>query len=166
MVKRSISDEEVLHHMNTVKDAKEYRRWQIIRLVKIQKIKITNAAKVAGVSRLTVYETLNRFDRFGPEGMPTKPRGGRLDSYMSLEEEKSLIEGLLEPGEKGLILTAKAVKKAAEQKLQKSVSIYYAYDLLHRHGWRKIIPRPKHPKSDKEKQAEFKKKFHYWSKNV
>ncbi|MCX5805780.1 MAG: winged helix-turn-helix domain-containing protein [Proteobacteria bacterium] len=29
--------------------------------------------------------------------------------------------------------------------------------MLHRHGWRKVIPHLQHPKADKEKQEEFKK---------
>jgi hypothetical protein len=29
--------------------------------------------------------------------------------------------------------------------------------LLNRHRWRKIVPRPAHPKADKEKREEFKK---------
>ena len=31
------------------------------------------------------------------------------------------------------------------------------YRLLHRHGWRKLVPRPRHPKAHAEKQATFKK---------
>jgi len=29
--------------------------------------------------------------------------------------------------------------------------------MLHRHGWKKLVPRPKHPKSDKKAQEDFKK---------
>ena len=55
--------------------------------------------------------------------------------------------------------TAKTIQNKAEEVLKKPVSIYYAYDLLHRHGWRKVSPRPQHPKSNIEAQEEFKKKF-------
>src|SRR5580704_267018 len=152
--------------MKTVKDAKEYRRWHVILLVKIQEMKVTAAAKVIGISRKTIYDVLARFDRFGVDGMPTKPRGGRVDSYLSLDEEKKLLEGLLEDGTKGLIVTVKEVKNVAEQTLKHAVNLTYAYDLLHRHGWRKVKPRPKHPKGNRQEQEEFKKKFHLWSKNV
>jgi hypothetical protein len=30
------------------------------------------------------------------------------------------------------------------------------YRLLERHGWRKIVPRPQHPKTDKASQETFK----------
>ena len=75
---------------------------------------------------------------------------------MSLEEEKSLLESIVNDATKGLIVIAKKVKKHAEEKLKKAVSTSYAYELLHRHGWRKVEPRPKNPKSSKEKQEAFK----------
>ena len=31
------------------------------------------------------------------------------------------------------------------------------YRLLERHGWRKVVPRPRHPKADVAAQAAFKK---------
>jgi len=166
MTEQAIFEKEILSYMNAAKDAKEYRRWQIVHMVKIQKMKKTHAAKTVCIARSSIYKILERFDLHGPEGMVTKPTGGRLDPYMSLEEEKAVIETLSESGIEGLIVTAKAVKQAAEEKLQMTVSLDYAYDLLHRHGWRKVKPRPKHPKSSKEQQEEFKKKFRHWFRNV
>jgi hypothetical protein len=78
---------------------------------------------------------------------------------MSLEEEKKLLEELYNDASKGLIVISKAIKLKAEEKLGKTVSHDFATDLLNRHGWRKIVPRPKHPNSSKEKQEEFKKNF-------
>jgi hypothetical protein len=37
--------------------------------------------------------------------------------------------------------------------------------MLARHGWRKIVPRPKHPKADTDAQEEFKKNSPDLSKN-
>lgn len=166
MIERAVTAEEVQHHMNTTKNAKEYRRWQVLYMTRIQKIKVTHVAKSIAISRTAIYDILKRFDLHGSDGMATKPTGGRLDSYMSLEEEKDLMEAFVKSGTDGMLITAKNVKQAAEEKLRMPVSIYYAYDLLHRNGWRKIKPRPKHPKSSKEEQEEFKKKFHHWSKNA
>ena len=54
-------------------------------------------------------------------------------------------------------MIAKTIREYAAKKLGTKVSKDYAYDLLHRHGWRKIEPEPRHPKSDSETQEEFKK---------
>jgi hypothetical protein len=39
------------------------------------------------------------------------------------------------------------------------VHISTIYRLLDRHGWRKLVPRPRHPKANPEEQAIFKKPF-------
>ena len=48
-------------------------------------------------------------------------------------------------------------RKAMEEKLGRTVPLATAYRLLHRHGWRKIAPRPKHPNNDPVAQETFKK---------
>ena len=49
------------------------------------------------------------------------------------------------------------IKKAYEQELGKSVPKSTVYRMLARHNWRKIVPRPRHPKADIEAQEAFKK---------
>ena len=39
----------------------------------------------------------------------------------------------------------------------KAVARSTVYRLLERHGWRKVVPRPRHPKADVAAQAAFKK---------
>ena len=58
---------------------------------------------------------------------------------------------------------AYAIQSAwVEKKVEQPVSKDYLYDLLHRHGWRKVVPRPQHPQADRKKQAAFKKNFPSW----
>jgi transposase len=51
------------------------------------------------------------------------------------------------------------IREYVERTVERKVSKDYAYDLLHRHGWRKVSPRPEHPKVNKEEQEEFKKNY-------
>jgi hypothetical protein len=44
--------------------------------------------------------------------------------------------------DKGLMVTAKVVRQRAEKKLGHEVSEDYAYDLLHRHRWKKVTHSP------------------------
>lgn len=39
----------------------------------------------------------------------------------------------------------------------KDVARSTIYRLLERHGWRKVVPRPRHPKADQAAQSAFKK---------
>ena len=49
------------------------------------------------------------------------------------------------------------VKVAFEARVGHEVEVSTIYRLLDRHGWRKLLPRPKHPKGSQEEQDHFKK---------
>lgn len=85
--------------------------------------------------------------------------GHRNRAHLSVEEEKALLKSFLATAEKGGMLIIKEVHEAFEKKLGHSVFLSVIYDLLHRHGWRKIAPRPTHPKSDMIAQNLFKVSF-------
>jgi transposase len=49
------------------------------------------------------------------------------------------------------------LKAAYEKAIGHATSDSTVYNLLHRHGWRKLMPRPHHPKRDLAAQNAFKK---------
>jgi len=102
---------------------------------------------------------VHQYNHKGQDVFILQGRGGRRRGLLSWNEEEELLEELRERGERGAIVIAKTIREYAAKKLGTEVSKDYAYDLLHRHGWRKIEPRPRHPKSDSETQEEFKKNF-------
>lgn len=86
-----------------------------------------------------------------------KERGGRKRENLKIEEEKELIDKFNKEAEKGGILEVSSIKAAYEAKIGKKVPKSTVYRMLDRHDWREVIPRTKHPKSDKEAQEQFKK---------
>ena len=76
---------------------------------------------------------------------------------MSLEEERELLSAIENDALNGSILTYKQIKSKVEKKVGKQVSDDYIWDLFSRHNWKKKVPRPPHPKSDKQAQDEYKK---------
>ena len=76
---------------------------------------------------------------------------------MSKSEEDAFINPFLESAKSGGILEVSQVHSAYEKELGREVKKSVVYRLLHRHGWRKIAPRPTHPKTDKDAQDTFKK---------
>lgn len=54
-------------------------------------------------------------------------------------------------------MTSHKIKELFEKKVGHKVHKTTIYRLLKRHRWRKLTPRPKHPKGDEEKQEAFKK---------
>ena len=86
-----------------------------------------------------------------------KSSGGRYHAYMSKEAEKLFLEPFYQKAERGELTTAQEMKLAYEEQIGRNVHKTTIYDILKRHGWRKILPRGRHPKADSEAQETFKK---------
>jgi transposase len=105
----------------------------------------------------SVRKQQSRYLREGVTALQRTGRGGRRRQNLTLEEEQNLLQEFLYQGESGGILEVSRVKAAYEQVVGRKVPKSTVYRMLARHGWRKIAPRPRHPKSDAALQAEFKK---------
>jgi hypothetical protein len=57
----------------------------------------------------------------------------------------------------GKIATVAQIQHAFEQLVSHEVDDSTIYRLLHRHQWRKLMPRARHPQADEEAQEQFKK---------
>ena len=76
---------------------------------------------------------------------------------MSTEQERELLAPFLERASTGGILVVGQVKTELEARLGRSMALSSVYNLLHRHGWRKLAPDKRHPQSDPLVQQEWKK---------
>ena len=65
----------------------------------------------------------------------------------------------LTKAKEGGILVVSEIKNALDQRLGLNVALASAYNLLHRHDWRKLAPDKRHPKSDADAQDDWKKNF-------
>jgi len=83
--------------------------------------------------------------------------GGRRRAAMSLEEEREFLEPWAEQSTEGGMLIIGPLRAALAQRLGRSVTHSVVYRLLARHGWRKVAPDTRHPKSDPSVQEEWKK---------
>ena len=98
-----------------------------------------------------------RYFKEGEAALKRGGKGGRYFQNLTLEEERQLLQEFLAQAERGGILEVSRVKAAYEQALGRKVPKSTVYRMLARHGWRKVVPRPRHPKSDAATQAAFKK---------
>jgi transposase len=156
-----LGQDEIRERMITSKEREQYQRWQSIFLTS-KGLQAEIIAEYVGTTKGTVHQWVYQYNHDGPDGFTLQGRGGRRFGFLSLEEEAELLDSIRPRAEKGRILNAFAIKEQIEERLAKKVSKDYLYDLLHRHKWRKVMPRPQHPKADKEKQEEFKKNFRSW----
>lgn len=165
VLKGEINSAEFKKKMKESKTVAEFRRWQALYIIKSIGLKAEEVADLIGVSKKTIIQWVYYYNNEGMKAMYLLGRGGRREkcAFMSWKEEEEFLNELSKDAKKGLVIISKTVKKKVEEKLGKEVSKDYPYDLLHRHGWRKVKGRPKHPKSDKKIQESFKKKFQtYW----
>ena len=91
------------------------------------------------------------------QGHKKKLRGGRRRENMSFEEEVAFLAPFFERASKGGILVVGEIKQELDERLERRTALASAYNLLHRHGWRKLAPDRRHPKADIEAQEEWKK---------
>lgn len=153
-----LSNARVQKHLMESRNTVNHSRWQIIYLIQIGNIHSAELlSPLVNLSVHSIYKIVEHYNHSGIEALTCKPRGGRKRSLLSLDEEASVFESLEALASKGLIKTANDIRKVVEQKTGKPVSDDYLWDLLHRNGWKKKMPRPHHPKRSIEQQTEFKK---------
>ena len=153
-----LTEKQIKEQLCLSKSREQYQRWQVIYLVKTRQLKAQEIAEIVNVSKKTVYQWVYYYNKKGPKSLILKGKGGRRNAFLSLEKEAALFEELSQQAKQGLIVIGRKVKPRIEEKVGHKVSVDYVYDLLHRHGWRKVNPRSRHPKGKLVDQEEYKKK--------
>jgi transposase len=154
-----LSAEEVKERMGKDPNPLYRERWSIIYTAQVNPREAKEIARDIGVSVSKVHTLIPRYNKFGVSAVETIGKGGRYNENMSIGEEKELLETFFDRAAKGEIVTAKQIKQGYEQKVGREVDESTIYRMLERHMWRKIVPRPIHPKADREAQQEFVKNF-------
>lgn len=149
-----------------IRELKTALRWKIpaaqrqrIQMVLLRESDMTQLAIAAamGVSLSTVNRAHMAYDRGGIKALKPKPIGGRQRENMTLSEEEALLAQFGRAAGAGEILNIHDLKAAYEQAIGHPTSNSTVYNLLARHGWRKLMPRPFHPRRDLAAQDDFKK---------
>lgn len=78
---------------------------------------------------------------------------------MSFEEEAAILAPYIERAERGEMVDIKEIAAAYQKAVPHKISDTQIYYVLHRHGWRKIMPRSRHPKKASEEAIEASKKL-------
>ena len=135
----------------------EFQRIQCILLRATLGASAKDIAQVVGWTTGTVRVMHSQYAREGESFFEIARRGGRHRQNMTGAEEEAFLKPFFERASVGGILVASEIKRAYEAALGREVAESTVYRMLARHGWRKIAPRPRHPKADPAAQAAFKK---------
>ena len=78
---------------------------------------------------------------------------------LSYEEEEALLEPFRQAAKSGKMVSVRDIEAAYREAVGHSIGTGQIYYVLHRHGWRKIMPRSRHPKKAGEEVIETSKKL-------
>ncbi len=154
-----LTEEEIQRRIHSTVGFWKVQKWLVILNATVAPRPAREIALHTGLAEQTVRNLISVYNRIGPRAVEGKGKGGRRRSYMTWEEEKKFLNQYINKTLTGQITTVYKIKEAFEKRVGKIVHKTTIYRLLDRHGWRKIVPRPKHINSNKEKQEEFKKKL-------
>lgn len=144
--------------LREAKTLEQLRLAQSILLPAVMGSTLEQTAEVLGVGRATVARLQARFRASQVSG-GTRSRqwGGRRRALMNLQQERSFLAPWMEQAKRGEMLIVSPLRAALAQELGRPVSASVAYRMLARHGWRKVAPDTRHPKSDAQIQQDWKK---------
>ena len=119
---------------------------------------LEQTASLLGVGRASVHRLQQQFRQtLQAPSLPRKPWGGRRRGLLSWEEEEAFLAPWVETARQAGVLVVSPLRAALAEKLGRKIAPSVVYRLLARHGWRKVAPDTRHPKSDPAAQSEWKK---------
>jgi len=138
--------------------AQQLRQAQAVVLPLDHGLSLAATAQVIGVSPGWACQLRCRFMQGQLAGAADAPTaGGRKRQNMSIEEEREFLSPFFASAATGGVLVVGQIKTALDHRLGRTVALASAYNLLHRHGWRKLAPDKRHPQSNPLAQDEWKK---------
>ena len=115
-------------------------------------------AEKTGFHRSHVSNLIRKYFEEGLESIAEKQYSGNRRN-MSFEEEEELLAPFKEQAAKGELVEVSAMESAYQEAVGHSVGTAQIYYVLRRHGWRKVMPRSRHPKKASEEVIETSKKL-------
>jgi transposase len=137
-------------------DADELRVLQAVVFPLVNGMSTQETALAVGRSPRWVTKARNGYIREAG-AKRSKAQTIRNHAHMSLAEEKEFLAPFLEKARCGGMLVVNEIYLAMEGYLGRKVALASAYNLLHRHGWRKLAPDKRNGEADVQAQEDWKK---------
>lgn len=149
---------EIKEIRKTIKDKKTDKRLYAVQL------------RGEGFSNKEIAEKLDTSDKMVSQWVSAYINQGGVNALLpkkrigthrnlSYEEEADLLSCFTKEAEKGHIVDVKEIEAVYIEKVGHSISSGQIYRVLKRHGWRKIMPRSKHPQKASDEAIEASKKL-------
>ena len=106
-----------------------------------------------------VSQLVSLFVKEGMKALATDGRKGGNHKNLSFEEESMILKEFEETAISGQIIVVTEIKNKYDKVLGRETKQSFIYSVLKRHGWRKVMPRSKHPKKASDEVIEASKKL-------
>ena len=141
------------------KDKRTSKKLTVL-LIRFSGVSIAETAQRMNCSERKVARLISEYKKQGlEEFMRSKYVGGNNHRSLSEAEEKEILAPFEKMADEGHMVTAQEIKKVFDKRIGKDTGRGYIYMLLKRHGWRKVMPRAKHPKKADEEAIQASKKL-------
>ena len=145
------------------RDKQQDRRLEVLEL-RCEGMTQKEIAEKTGFHRSHVSNLIKKYFEEGLWSISEKHYVGNRRN-MSYEEEEKLLAPFKEKANKGEVVEVSAIEAVYREAVGHSIGTAQIYYVLHRHGWRKVMPRSRHPKKASEEVIETSKKLTPKSKN-
>ena len=116
------------------------------------------ASNATGLNKTNMPRLIGQYRKKGLQAFASNGYKGNRRN-MSVEEEAALLQPFKERAEAGQIIEVSEIARVYQAAVDHPVAANHIYRVLHRHGWRKIMPRSKHPQKASEEEIEASKKL-------
>lgn len=140
-----------------------YRRLQAV-ILRGKGHTVKETAEITGFTPKTVTDLNRKYLEGGIDELLSERRGGRRSENMTYAEEVAFLKSFDDKISAGEIITVKEMHQAYQEQLGRSTYISGFYQLLKRHGWRRLMPRPAYPKKADAETIDASKKLTIKSK--
>ena len=121
-------------------------------------MELSEVSQATGFHAAYVSQLVAKYRDHGLEAISGNHYGGNHRN-MSFEEEAAILAPFKARAEKGELVEISEIETAYQQAVGHSIGTSQIYYVLHRHGWRKVMPRSRHPKKASEEVIETSKKL-------
>jgi len=154
------SEEEITAIKEARKKNKDKRAEQRLKALELR-AKGSSAKEVAtatGFCVAYISQLVAKYRQRGLEAISGNHYGGNHRN-MSAEKEAEILRPFRAQAEKGKIVEISEIAKAYQAAVDHLVGKGQIYSVLRRHGWRKVMPRSRHPKRASDEVIEASKKL-------
>lgn len=159
---RKYSEKEKLEIKKAYKESKNVKEKKRLLCLKLRIEKGSSSKEIAEIVDFTesfVKEIISKYTKLGLPGIMAKKQGGNHRN-LTVEQEIEFLKVYIEQAEAGKIVEVNEIIKDYEKLIGRPVKKSVVYRMLHRQGWRKIMPRNKHPQKANVDDVEAYKKNH------